>query len=381
MKHFILSFMIIVLSLHTASPGAPVEFDQALGVVEALEEKIDVLSWKVKLQTGWLKDPTDLSSISEMKPSFTTSEVVFEPSGKRYHVSVQEVSRWIDGAAPFFSEVFERSFDNKEFREWLRYKHGKELPKAEDSLTSGMLSDDVINTEIRQTFYSSVQGRMAGIGYVAPFYWLKSDLPKKISEYLQEWKKEDRLRSIEEQDDGSWIISVDVDINPKIDFLLKVWYDPTKGGIVTKAIWYGVSGPNIGLLENWRLEIKHKKTPEGFWVPRSAYWVYPLEKRPDFTRLNFKDVKVNPPVDEETFRLTFPNGTRVDDYIHKKLYFVGEIKDEQKSIQAFRIRHQLTGNTPKIYGVSLWRIFSIGLGAFLLIVALYLFIRQRKSVS
>ena len=111
----------------------------------------------------------------------------------------------------------------------------------------------------------------------------------------------------------------------------------------------------------------------------------PLDKIMTYT--TFCTVELNPPVEQTMFRVSFPDGTFVDDHVAKMLYKVGDPVDEDQAVYEFMLRHGFTGVTGVIAllkrQMALWQYILMGVGIIMILAALYMmllkWIKRRRQ--
>jgi hypothetical protein len=90
----------------------------------------------------------------------------------------------------------------------------------------------------------------------------------------------------------------------------------------------------------FRSKIEYARDDDKGWLPQSVR-SESLELKTG-TTVSFTNVVANPNVTDESFRITFPKGTIVDDHIQKIQYTVGVTPaDEAKQVQDYLQRYDL----------------------------------------
>ncbi len=337
---------------HTTA-GSLIPVEKAIATIESLEDRIKVICWKAHtVMTAKLANGYDSNSVTETKPVIYETQAMLDPAGRRYCVVIRQVSEWLQGAAPFIGTIYSYSFDGKTYRAWQRSRHGQQLPTDKDP-AEGFIAQrrDEIGIPSREADWIRWT---TGTDCMPPYFcggrWDDETPPCLLSQTLRKWVKEKRDISIAEDKNGVWTISTTVKIklagsdgSKEYRNLLRLCYDPTKGGVVVGAVWLPLdeNGHTIvrdgRQIEQQRMEIELQKVNDALWAPKTVKYVLPLDK--SMNVVAFDEVQVNVPVDRDTFRVKFPNGTQVNDEIRKMLYVIGKPTDEEAAGEAYMRRH------------------------------------------
>ena len=370
----------IAIDLHGATLGGTVELEKAISIVESLEKKFHVLRWKAHCVKAYLANAKDSASITTIKPGFQDSQVVFDPVGRRYHIEMQNVGEWIKGAAPSIGVVTGFSFDGEVYRSWKRSKPGSQLPTVDDSLpASGHISKDRKDLSIKEDLvgFSCIA---TGTGYMPPFFWDGGESPNQpLSRLLRKWLGEKRAVSIVENSDGVWSISTPITYAGEKGYLLRIGYDPSKGGVVTGVQWVFLGkGREV---ETTRLDIELQKVGDGLWAPKTIKRIACLDKPPHIVFASYHAVEVNPPIEPSTFQLAFPRGVEVTDHVKKTIYITGKVTDEPSAVRAYMVRFNLTGDVVPSTLSYTRRIVASVVSLIMVVCAILLYVLRKRRVA
>lgn len=314
---------------------------KAISVMESLEKKIVVVKWNVHCVRTTLRSAHDTSALDLNVEYDKHAEVTYDPVAGRYKVKQEGVQRWVNGAAPLISGTTAFAFDGEIHQRYEHEKGGKTAPTYEENPGFATISRDV-NDVAQKTSVLSVGPLALGLAYMPPHCWIPgTDFRlQPLSRQLREWVDEGWNVAIEEDGGGVWTIRVVKRKPSEFDDLVRIRYDPTKGGVVAdlKRLTYDEK------IEHERVEIELQESKHGIWLPQVMKYVNPLNKWLVTTRCEAVDI--NFPITADTFRLEFPKGTRVDDEVQKMYYVVGRATDNQSKIREFMRMHRLTGEPP-----------------------------------
>lgn len=332
--------MILAGPLAAAWADQEVPLDTALQTMQALAGRIGNARWDVRTEHGTLSadnkfEPTDVG---------TTGKVVFEPTSGRYRANLESVCRWYDGADPFMAERSQCAFDGSRSRILRRAKAGKALPPAKPVPDSpdGFPGEGKVWGDTAEFF--RLFHWCSGVGYFPPYFMGMS-----LVDRIQQDRSQGKPVRVTADDRGLWHIEFvywEVKTN---DHLVVVDYDRGRGGVITKAISKHKTLPNSTYRQ---IDYDYQKVGGDYWVPKLVRNTWLKNNPVNSDRLHYANVKVNEPVDERAFRIEFPAGSQVIDYVEKKAYTVGgKPKDEQAMIKAFTRMHGLSAKPP----VPFWK--------------------------
>jgi hypothetical protein len=332
--------------------------EAALDVIKSLEKRIRNASWNVEISAGTLSDPKDYSSfVREPGLQSSKGKVIFENIRGRYRYDSEVVTAWIQGKAAFGAAIESFAFNGTAAQKFDRSAPGDKLPKN-DSPALGTVKEGNFAEFMKEC------GPESGIGYFPPFFY-----NIRFSEYVRRAIAEKTLVSIQEDDNGVWLITLrDQEYTGKVI----MEYHPLKGGVFSSVQWIGGSGGTV-----WRkVDYDLYKLNEDVWLPKACHMVFPLDRKE--SRLEFTDVHVNFSVEESVFQIDFPVGTRVTNYIEQKTYTVGSgIEDDQAKVRAFMLENGLY--VPEEQLIT-WKtiVFSIAAGVLVIAFGFLLFLRRKK---
>lgn len=362
---------------HASSRTIPVE--HAVEVMRNLEQRYDNIAWRFHTYSAELGDASVPDSITRKRAEFSRGWSRFDAVGRRYACEVEYTARWFQGAAPYISGVEAFSFDGDLHRHWERTQHGTKIPT--DSSPKIPASGWIAKEEQGQPFMESFAGNV-GIGNMPPMIWI-GDLgpPRPLSEHLQERLVTGVPIEVLETDDGLWKVETttldSAGLRPPSN-VIRLVYDLKRGGIVTQVLLAGAVPEEAAQ----RVSIKFREVEEGVWVPKQADKVFPYNKPPTLFRTIYEDVRVNPPATPADFRIEFPAGVFVDDYVKQRSYTVGAgMENEPAAIRRFMESHGLDPpDDPESARGDVRRWLVIGGNAvFLAAVLIWLWVRKRRK--
>jgi hypothetical protein len=332
---------------------------EAISIMEPLEERFHVLKWRARWRNARLTNPEDTRSYEIIEPYDRLSEVTCDLLGGRYLVREGQSSEvtWGEEGEKVVTPVWitrEESFDGETYRRMESHQ-----PVTPDTLagdtssafpwvypTEGCIARDKDN--LFQPDMTHLDPCASGLEYMPPHCsteWTAYDC-QRFSTLVQTWVAEGKDISIVEDAKGAWTLSVKLNIQATYrgepfcpEFLFRFSYDAAKGGVVTGVRWIAPDEKGEFTIENGRVEIDLQEVGGGFWAPKTIKHVNPWDKRMTF--ISCEALEVNPPVTAETFRLDFPQGVYIDDYVNRLFYVTGTAVDRQSATREFMVRHNL----------------------------------------
>ena len=127
-----------------------------------------------------------------------------------------------------------------------------------------------------------------------------------------------------------------------LQFFCNGLYDVNKGGVITQQ---RIIAQQLSLLpiirvvdhvvENW--EIIHEQNSQNQWVPKSIIGTdrSMLGSVLGYSKIVFDEFEINTPLEEDSFSIIFPDGTRISDFITRMRYRIGEPIDEERAREIF----------------------------------------------
>jgi hypothetical protein len=200
---------------------------------------------------------------------------------------------------------------------------------------------------------------------------------KKISDVFQQWEKEKRIASINENPDTKKNeIEARIDrVQGTDDFFLKILYDPVTNTVEHGELFSRFKGIQYVMTI---YDIEFQENENGIKFPKFVKEIYPLDHR--IILSSYSSLKINPSLTENTFQVIIPDGINVSDYVLKQFYKVGDLIDEDKAISDFMTRYNLTGNVPvKTTAGGIVRYILIVVGSLMILASIVLFIRKRMQ--
>lgn len=374
-KKNISPFLFICLYLIPTSGRSDqkVPIDQALNVIRIHESnfitRVKNAQWSIKYIDGIIPNLENPSEIIDKKRDpklFHNNIAYFIPENDFYRVDSKFVTRWIKGADDYLAGTINLSYDGKSERRFDRAQAGTQLPTP----NSPVFGLGIIRHGNRVRFLDK-EGSASGISYFPPNHF-----NRRFSEFLEERLAEKSPVNISSQADGTWLIST-APFQPALrgndDFQIR--YDPRRG-LVLGADWIG----KTSLRTKWAGKVwkKHfvdwRDLGQGIWVPASFTQSNLIDAMG--SRWEYTNLKINQPIDEAVFRITFPVGTRLTDEIEKKEYTVSKgVIDEQEAIRSFmrgeKIREEFNKKKEKPWWQNTWLFGSLGGICFLVILVFF----------
>lgn len=295
----------------------------AISVIESLESKFQALKWHARCQQAKLTTPDNTKNYEVIEPIDMRSEIIFDPIGERYLIKINSVNKWVQGADPFVSTVEAHSFDGEVYRQLDWEKPGKILPTPNDTRGNGVICNDKGNLSPWGNDIVKKQSFALGTAYMPPYFSsISADYPtQRLSRLIRTWLDEGKEVTILESNTKVWTINAKPFKLGPYDHLLTITYDLTKGGVVTGVRLLAPDEKGEYLCENVRVEIELQQVNGHFWFPKVIKQVWPNDNSMTFTSI--ENIEVNPPITAETFRVEFPKGVYITDYINKMHYVEG----------------------------------------------------------
>lgn len=345
--------------------GAALSVDEVIAALEAAEDRSARFVFAFEFNSMKLADPADPASVTETLPTYVRGTVYYDVATGRYLFESESVSKWVDGAAPYIAERNGWSYDGRVYRHWHRTRHGQTLPSIDepadvDGGQVGPLVGEITTAEDAAGFVRALT-RQSGLSNFPPFVDVLDTLGggeqfalTTLSEELQARQVEGQTIHVEEEPAGTWRIAVPARDAPKKEEI-RLWVDPARGCVVTRIEWVELNVP-AHVVAKWtgktppgnlpselpyrRLQIVLHEAESGRWVPKELNLVEVLSKH--CRRIRLTDIELNPALTDEDFRVRFPVGTQVDDFIEEKSYRVsaGPVA-EAEAVREFILRHKV----------------------------------------
>jgi hypothetical protein len=307
-------------------PDRSLEVSQAIETIATLENRFQTCQFRVQTFRGKLADLNDSASFAQVPndPSIQKTFAAFELASGRFRFDFEGIMPWTNGFAPFLSRTTSTAFDGKQVEEYDRQKHGIGIPQPKDDATSQATIDFRKSPQDQKTLVAC-----SGLWNFPPFF-----LGERLSEFLNKKLRSRLPVTVMTHNDGTW--SITAKDEPPIDGTLQIDFDPRKGQIVGATWSSGATGAPERYFRYQLQEVAH-----GTWAPRVIDDVFCGSKHA--IRQVYSDVRLNQPLAEQLFHLTFPPGTRIVDRVAKKVYIAGQAtKDDQKAIQDYKILYRLS---------------------------------------
>ncbi|RMG41840.1 MAG: DUF1573 domain-containing protein, partial [Planctomycetota bacterium] len=331
--------------------------------------------------SGELQDVDDPTSLVKKDATWLRGYVVYDRTNGRYRYESKGVVRWLDGPVARVGVENAFSFDGSAYRCYERQKNAPEVPGPGDDPGRGSIRSSGGCSYVKAGNPLGATD-MGGVGAFPPFFSIGGAnrcITRPLSEVLRYVADQFGESAVEITDKGNdtWTILLKIDKPLATDpgEQVRIDYDIKRGGIITAAETSGLSKERKRV--PWmRLVYDYERTEDGFWVPRRVAQVALLMKVVHLSK--FRDIKINPPVTDATFRIEFPPGCLVDDEIAQRSYYVGEDPaNQQVAIERFMERFGLTQRHPVGESDTRWRTVLI-VGNVLLFAGVLAFLAFRK---
>jgi len=345
------SSMLCSVLLAASLPGAnagetkkQLPIEQALPILEALENRIQSVRWDVEVAKANLINPEDPKSVKDWTDYSTKGSVLFDPQLQRHRAEFESITKWTNGAAHNAGTRKAMAFDGDVYRRWHQLERSKQLP-SDDAHRRGSISKSETERGMADGQFMQVWGPgPLGIAYMPPYFWTEFTPAEPVSKLLRRQTESGKPTTIDVQNDDTWIIHTIVPYRSGRLCSVSIMYDPSKG-LVTGAEWRNAEPADSVVWK--KLEITLREVQKGFWVPTEAREIYKTLTPATLTRITYSNVEVNPPVTAASFRIEFPPGTELRDFINNKQYTVGyPDKDQAKAVRSFMDRNAITGPGP-----------------------------------
>ena len=333
---FFAGISLISLALRVEETPQDESVKRVIQTLDDLAEQYHAYSWKYGYETRLLSDPGDSTSViedPEKEGRLLEGQVLFDADSGRYRVQQRSISQWIDGAASHISVIEQSSYDGRHYYHWSHQQEGKVLPTVEanqltadkdglGSLTGKVEATSDANSWSRFRYFGS------GLAYLPPYVSLDGGEEQhiRLHELLCQRTNDGEEVTVRERDDGQWEIDiVDRSVGGGcneggVKCYITFTVDPNRGGVITAGQCWAML-PD-GRRVNWRrLEIKLEQVAVGVHLPIQIDLISErgLDKFLDY-HVELDDIKLNPGLAGDDFRLRFPKGCVVEDRVNKKTY-------------------------------------------------------------
>jgi hypothetical protein len=385
--------MVLSCCVYAQTSLAPSE---ALKVVKSIEKNQKAFQWKVdqKLPTTinitQKQDSNDSFPVS-MNFSYTTN-VWLDMQSRQYKIHFLNNSPSKNELLNKESAILESVllYDGNIYTGWekimIKTSHSNPITIMEGSLTPNY-DDGRINKNFTKNFRFIYDiGLTTGIPTLFEPFLLDEGV-KYFSEYLSTWITSNKVLSITKSDDGkTFMIYAQIHPGPMSHYITKIVYDIEKGGTITNhsvLLSYSKESGDGKVYADSVTECA--KNIKNHWVPVQTKIIFPLMKYE--YEISYSSFECISKISKNDLSFQFPDGTYVDDYITKAYYKVGNLIDEDKAIDAFILRHGLTGNVPvktTSGGIVRYVLIAVGslmiaFGSLMIIVNIVLHFRKKRQ--
>lgn len=324
-----------------AFSAEPVDLDRAIEVIESAEHLVQSIEYDVKYVSAELNSADDVNSIKKVRPGDSQAHVLFDPVNNRYFADIQEIQvSTPDNNEETQSIAFRFLFanDGDEFRWWYRQKSGNSHIAPDDLTAFGeaiIAPSEDEEKHVQGEGFLRVNGLRTGLCFMPPHYWCFDGEPiHRLSQLIRSRRNAGKPVSVEAEDDSTWIIKTTTVIAGNTDVLRIRYSLPMQR--VTETTWS--SGKKA--VVHQRTQVEYSET-DGLWIPVEANIVGTLGK-PDLQQLVFSNVKINREVTTDDFRLEFPAGLRMTNYVDEQYYITAEGQiDRERATREFKHRNGL----------------------------------------
>ena len=385
----IVSFCVsFFLACNCFAGAVEIQYEDALGVVKSCEKGICAFKWKIRMQITTLPPVGERNSNNTQNFAKTSASanVFLDCLTKRFKVDQKKQSYAVmrdNSVMPYLHES-SLAYDGTTYSAWRRDTPQKQGTAFHDG-SKGEIAGNLDDFHIIRQFLD--EGGLAKVGFRTgiPCFFRHSLITSDtrfFSEFLSEWKKEEKLIALFRQDDGDIVIYARAYPEPLSHYVAKVVYSPKKNGIITEysTLLSYSKEKGEGMLDS-RLLTQCKQNQDGTWVPSTAVsFSVPLAGQNGYnSEVYYEEFEYLPKIPVKEFQVTFPDGTTVEDHVAKKFYKVGDLLDEDKAIDEFILRHGLTGNVPpQVRRGNVIRYILMGTGIIMIVIALYQMIQQKR---
>jgi RNA polymerase sigma factor (sigma-70 family) len=281
---------VILWNVDAAMEGNKADQEGALAAIRKNEKAISNAQWRISLETGPLADPKDLSSMRK-EPYGVKGSVLMDYRKKvRFRLQLDFITKWIRNPGDIVDNAMQEhhAFDGSTSMMMRRGKIGLVLPDDKDP--PGRIE---INKSGAVPAQFATFGGSAGYDFFPPYF---GGVP--LSRFLEERKP----FSVTKENEHIWHIEMadpDEISNHFRDRMLRLDYDLSRGGLVTKAVWFLPKSKQT-IKE---MNMQPQKITDNVWVPETWTIHHPNWVPPEVARLTFSEVKINQKLEDEAFRL------------------------------------------------------------------------------
>jgi hypothetical protein len=337
-----------------------------------------MVKWKCRIERNFrLSDPNDFNSkLPRKEETFEDYHVLYDLKKKRFLLQGEYCVPWVDGEAPTIIKEVGISFDGKQYIYWEKRK--KDRVNTKDHSGSAFVSDDTKHLGNQSFMTSDAASAGFGIGFPVRITLNKPNDFRSITipELIKDWNDKKTPVLLQETQEGKWEIEGVISWITDSERYIRFNCDPSHDGVVDEFICFSRID-NKDVIQQKRT-VEYIQNSQGKFVPSIARLIYPLDKL--MTEFHYTDVEFNPKVSDESFQFKIPDGSYVTDYITKTYYKVGDLVDEDKAIDAFIVRHGLTGNVPVTTTTGgVVRYVLIVIGSLMILASIILHFRKRMQ--
>jgi hypothetical protein len=284
-------------------------FDDLLNGIRTSEKKLLNLRVDSKcFYTEWDETKQDWQYVSE---THETAWYDGKPGGKARVDTHKAIGRWEKGATPFAQYSVSATYDGRVGRQ-LKIESGPAGSPTE-TLEGEMTTN--------RPFFLEAGGGFS-TGWPCSLYGCKDQLKRRLSEYLERWKKSPlaqcSVSSVQFQDRDCIKLVVEVR-HPKFGQQKETWYfDPSRG--------YAILFDEMGWGREVTVEKLSEPAPGVFYPVRATFQSQKHGDRPK-TKAQYEASAVvanDPNFSDDIFTINWPMGARVEDRVNGSQFTVGQ---------------------------------------------------------
>ena len=351
--HIVLAVVSPWMTIDHLKAAETVELEQMLSVMESHEARVQTLRFTCVHTTGKPNAARDNFQFADIDFGRMSSQVSVDVERMRYFVTIHTAQRAetydSSGNATHGKSFNEQaaSNDGDTWRHWLRpdLKDDSATVKDEDNWSKGMTSDGVICARDEEPLRSNFnKGRMIeeygtriGLGFVTPFICTPGDSPIRLSTFIRD-RANNSAFFIEclTQENETWQIWVGTPQTAKNSAGYLFVYDPVAGRLLTQEIGPRDLVGRTDRLPFWRVTLQY--ATDGDVIPQKVFFVEYGEGG-GAAQWDYEEASLNPKIADSTYKLVFPEGIEVTDYVNKQMYVVGNgLKNDKEAIKKFKRR-------------------------------------------
>lgn len=348
---------LVWISFLSSARGQEMDIEHVVSVLAAFEGDVQVVEYDVETTVGEFASdspPFEVASMSDVK---SNAVVRYDSRQSRYLVRLSSVQKaltldkkgeQIPGHLASYSEF---SNDLETFRTWYRGQMGKTIPEADAPRTEatfeGILSSsDEEKSHQQGVGFFNIRARQIGLCWMPPFFWSTVEDTQPLSVWIDGKIKGGESLTARKLSDDNVLLTVRNEKTTSSSFDLELTLDLSKGCLIS-AEWKQVYHLTDGLSPTFKKLYVTNAPVENRWLPQECVLVNTRGELKRFDKWTYSNVRLNPEVKDEDFRVTFPTGITLTDHVEQKYYVTGAgASDDSAAVQAFMSRYNLEPPAP-----------------------------------